>query len=334
MQGEAIPVYPPEPGSPARKTAPGRFVARLADAPIHWARRLKIVLIGSVSSWIDHRGASKGAALAFYTLFSMTPILVLAIALAGYVFGAEAAQGEIVAQVQGLVGPNGAQAIQALLAAARDPVSGLVATLVASVLLLLGATSVFTELKGSLDEMWGIDKPHQTAFIMLLKNRLLSFGMVLVLAFLLLVSLVVSAALAMLERYAHGVLGSSAEVLAMISSVISFSVIACMFAVIYKTLPDAPLSWRDVWIGAAFTAGLFSLGKYAIGLYLGNSGVASSFGAAGSLIALLLWVYYSAQIFFLGAEFTRHYALWFGSLQHERLRLDEMERLAAQQSAE
>ena len=124
-------------------------------------------------------------------------------------------------------------------------------------------------------------------------------------------------------------MGSSAVVLATATSIISFGVIACMFAVIYKTLPDAPLTWRDVWIGAAFTAGLFSLGKYAIGLYLGNSGVASSFGAAGSLIALLLWVYYSAQIFFLGAEFTRHYALWFGSLQHERLLAEEMGRLAA-----
>jgi membrane protein len=141
---------------------------------------------------------------------------------------------------------------------------------------------------------------------------------VLVLAFLLLVSLVVSAALAMLERYAHGVLGNSVVFLATITSLISFLVIACLFAIIYKTLPDAPLSWRDVWIGAAFTAALFSLGKYAIGLYLGNSGVASSFGAAGSLIALLLWVYYSAQIFFLGAEFTRQYALCFGSLQAAR----------------
>jgi len=256
----------------------------------------------------------------------MTPILVLVIAFAGYFFGAEAAQGEIVDQVQGLVGPNGALAIQALLAAAQDPVSGLVATLVASVLLLLGATSVFAELKGSLDEMWGIEKPCQSAFADLLKTRILSFGMVLVLAFLLLVSLVVSAALAVLERHAGGVLGSSAVFLATISSLISFCVIACMFAVIYKTLPDAPLSWRDGWIGAVFTAGLFSLGKYAIGLYLGNSAVASSFGAAGSLIALLLWVYYSAQIFFLGAEFTRHYALWFGSLRHERLRAEEMAR--------
>lgn len=310
------------------------FVDRMAHATPQWVKRLKIVLIESLTSWVDHRASSKGAALAFYTLFSMTPILVVAIAVAGYVFGAEAAQGAIVAQVQGLVGPNGAQAIQALLAAARDPVSGLVATLVASVLLLLGATSVFAELKGSLDELWGIDKPRQSAFSVLLRTRLLSFGMVLVLAFLLLVSLVVSAALALLEHHASGVLGSSAAVLATTSSLISFGVIACMFAVIYKTLPEAPLSWRDVWIGAAFTAGLFSLGKYAIGLYLGNSGVTSSFGAAGSLIALLLWVYYSAQIFFLGAEFTRHYALWFGSLQHERLLVEEMDRLATRPGAE
>jgi membrane protein len=305
------------------------FVDRMSHVTPHWIKGLKIVLIASLKSWVDHRGDSKGAALAFYTLFSMTPILLLAIVVAGYFFGAEAAQGEIVGQVQGLVGPNGAQAIQALLAAARDPASGLVATLVASVLLLLGATSVFAELKDSLDELWGIDKPRQSAFSVILRTRLLSFGMVLVLAFLLLVSLVVSAALTMLEHRASGVLGSSAAVLATTASLISFGVIACMFAIIYKTLPDAPLTWRDVWIGAAFTAGLFSLGKYVIGLYLGNSGVASSFGAAGSLIALLLWVYYSAQIFFLGAEFTRHYARRFGSLQHERLLVEEMDRPAA-----
>ena len=179
----------------------------------------------------------------------------------------------------------------------------MVATLVASVLLLVGATSVFAELKDSLDELWGIGKSSQSAFSVILRTRLLSFGMVLVLAFLLLVSLIVSAALAVLERYAGGVLGSFAAVLAAVSSLISFGVIACMFAIIYKTLPEAPLSWSDVWIGAAFTA-VCSLGKYVIGLYLGNSGVASSFGVAGSLIALLLWVYYSAQIFFLGAEFA------------------------------
>jgi membrane protein len=310
------------------------FVDRMSRVTPHWIKGLKLVLIESLKSWVDHRGDSKGAALAFYTLFSMTPILMLAIVVAGYFFGAEAAQGEIVGQVQGLVGPNGAKAIQALLAAARDPASGRLATIVASVLLLVGATSVFAELKDSLDELWGIEKSRESAFSVILRTRLLSFGMVLVLAFLLLVSLVVSAALTMLEHRAGGVLGSSAAVLATTASLISFGVIACMFAIIYKTLPNAPLTWRDVWIGAAYTAGLFSLGKYVIGLYLGNSGVASSFGAAGSLIALLLWVYYSAQIFFLGAEFTRHYALRFGSLQHERLLVEEMDRPTARPGAE
>jgi membrane protein len=306
------------------------IVNLIVRVPLHWAMRLRIVLVASLTSWIDHRAASKGAALAFYTLFSMAPILVLAIAVAGYFFGAKAAQGEIVAQLEELVGPNGALAVQALLAGAQNPASGLLATLVASVLLLFGATSVFAELKGSLDELWGISRTGRSAFGVLLRTRLLSFGLVLVLAFLLLVSLVISAGLAVAERYAHGMFGSSTLVLETITSLVSFGVIACMFAIIYKTLPDAPLSWRDVWFGAAFTAGMFSLGKYLIGLYLGNSGVASSFGAAGSLIALLLWVYYSAQIFFLGAEFTRHYALWFGSLQQERLRGEEMEELARQ----
>jgi len=177
-------------------------------------------------------------------------------------------------------------------------------------------------LKSSLDELWGLDQRHRSAFRALLRTRLLSFGLVLFLTFLLLVSLLVSAALGVLERYTDGIFGSSVAFLATTSSLDAFGVIACLFAVIYKTLPDAPLSWRDVWIGAAFTAGLFSLGKYLIGLYLGNSGVTSSFGAAGSVIALLLWVYYSALIFFLGAEFTRQYALEFGSLRHQRQRAE------------
>ena len=278
---------------------------------------MHVVLARSLNAWFDHRAGSKGAALAFYTLFSMTPILILSIAGAGYFFGADAAQGEIIAQIEGLVGRNGAQAIQALLAGARDPASGLVATLVATVLLLVGATSVFVELKGSLDELWGIEPRKGLAIIVYLRTQLHSFGLVLVLAFLLLVSLVLSAALAVLERYAGGIWSSSYDIFAMLSSMIAFGAIACLFAMVYKALPDAPLSWRDVWIGSAFTAGLFSVGKYAIGLYLGNSGVTSSFGVAGSLIALLLWIYYSAQIFFLGAEFTRQYALAFGSLQHE-----------------
>jgi membrane protein len=299
-------------------TPPAHRVALLPSQTVRWAGRLGALAIRSLKAWVSHRGASKGAALAFYTLFSMMPILILTIAAAGHFYGAVAAQGEIIAQIEALVGPNGAKAIEALLAGARDPASGFAATMVATVLLLVAATTVFAELKGSLDELWGEGPRRGLAIAGFLRTRLHAFGLVLVLAFLLLVSLVVSAALAVLERLAGGIWGSSYGVLALLSSATAFGVIACLFAVIYKMLPDAPLSWRDVWIGAAFTAGLFSLGKYAIGLYLGSSGVASSFGAAGSLIALLLWVYYSAQIFFLGAEFTREYALEYGSLRGTR----------------
>lgn len=276
------------------------------------------VFVESLVSWIDHRASSKGAALAFYTLFSLAPILVLAIAVAGYFFGVQAAQGQIVSEIRYLVGPNGANAVQAILATARDPAKGLWATTIAGLLLLIGATSVFTELKGSLDELWGVEKSKLSPISILLRTQLISFGLVMVLAFLLLISLVVSAALSMFENYAGVALTSSASLFSALSSLVSFGVIALLFAVIYKMLPDAPLSWHDVSTGAIFTAGLFTLGKYLIGLYLGNSNVASGFGAAGSIIALLLWVYYSAQIFFLGAEFTRQYALRFGSLQHKK----------------
>jgi len=287
-------------------------LARLAPSLARlspWLVRMAGVLGRSLHAWVDHRASSKGAALAFYTLFSMTPILILAIAGAGYFFGAAAAQGEIIAQLEALVGHNGAQAIAALLAGARDPASGLAATMIAAVLLLIGATTVFVELKGSLDELWGLEAPKGVAIIVFLRTRLHSFGLVLVLAFLLLVSLALSAALAVLQRYADGRWGGSWQLLPLLSSLLSFGVIASLFAVIYKVLPEATLSWHHVSVGAIFTAALFGLGKYAIGVYLGKSGVASSFGAAGSLIALLLWVYYSAQIFFLGAEFTRQYAL-------------------------
>ncbi len=301
---------------------------------LSYIKALANVLYHSLDAWIDHRGASKGAALAFYTLFSLAPILILAIAIAGYFFGAEAAQGQIIHQIQSLVGRNGAQAIQALLVAANDPRSGLMATIVAIVLLLVGATSVFAELKGSLDEMWGVQKSKLSPIGVLLRTRLLSFGLVLVLAFLLLISLVVSAFLGLLHHYVGGVWSSSALLFAVLSWLISFSVIASLFAIIYKMLPDAPLSWRDVAIGSIFTASLFMLGKYLIGLYLGNSAVASSFGAAGSVIALLLWVYYSAQIFFLGAEFTRQYSLCFGSLQQYKKQQVELDKIIAKPLAQ
>jgi membrane protein len=277
--------------------------------------RVRSVVTASLGAWIDHRAGSKGAALAFYSLFSMAPILMLAIAAAGPVFGAEAARGDIIAEVERLVGSNGAHVILALLAGAQDPVAGLAATMVASVLLLVAAASVFVEVKGSLDELWGRTPAKGLAIVTFLRTQLHSFGLVLVLAFLLLVALALSAAVALLHGYTGGIRGGAYSILALLSPVITFGLVSCLFAVIYKVLPDAPLSWLDAWIGGAFTAGLLSLGKVAIGLYLSSSGVASSFGAAGSLIALLLWVYYSAQIFLLGAEFTKQYALGLGSLR-------------------
>jgi membrane protein len=273
------------------------------------------VLKAAASEWMKHRGASKGAALAFYTLFSIAPILVLVIAIAGFFYGADAAQGQLLTQLKGLLGAKGAEAIQLVLAGARDKESGKTATIVATLLLLFGATSVFAELKDSLDEIWEIPPREEGGLWDTLRTRLLSFGLILVLAFLLMVSLVVSAALAVLQNYLNGLWHDTAMLLGWLASAISFLVIAILFGVIYKLLPRIRLSWHDVIIGALGTAAMFTLGKYAIGLYIGNSGVADSFGAAGSMIALLLWVYYSAQIFFLGAEFARQYALQLGSLR-------------------
>ncbi len=312
-------MLPLDPASLPKQETPSTPEPGELSSPIPLSSRINRLLIDSVMAWIDHRASSKGAALAFYTLFSMTPILVLAIAVAGYFFGAEAAEGRVIYQIQGLVGPNGAQAIQALLAAAQDPATGAMATAVASVILLVGATSVFAELKGSLDELWGIGEPRHSAVIALLRTRLLSFGLVLVLAFLLMLSLLISAALLILQNYTIAGFSISPMTIALFSALVPFAIIVCLCTVIYKTLPNAPLSWKDAWVGALFTAALFNLGKYAIGLYLGQTGITSSFGAAGSVIALLLWVYYSAQIFFFGAEFTRQYALSFGSLQDEPL---------------
>lgn len=278
-------------------------------------QRVRYVVNCAVNDWFNHRDASKGAALAFYTLFSMAPILVLVIAVAGTFFGKQEAQHEIVEQLRQLVGAQGAEAVQLVLAGASDQVQGLRATVLATVLLLFGATSVFAELKASLDEIWELPIAREISLWDLLRTRLLSFGLVLVLAFLMMVSLVLSAALAVLERYWGGIWKDAAPILSICAGIIGFSVIATLFAVIYKMLPRMRLSWHDVFIGSLGTAALFTLGKISIGLYIGNGSIANSFGAAGSIVALLLWVYYSAQIFFLGAEFTRHYALHFGSLK-------------------
>jgi len=280
-------------------------------------QRIQAMLAGTLQEWFKQRCGSKGAALAFYTLFSMAPMLILVIAIAGAVFGEQAARGEIVGQLSGLIGSTGADAIQLLLAAAHSNRSGPLAALIAVAVLLVGATTVFSELKDSLDEIWYVPITRHSGFVGLVRTRLLSFGLILVLAFLLLTSLVVSAALALLAKYLGGMWISVTVVVSPLSQLFSFAVIASLFASIYKMLPQVKLPWRDVWIGSIGTAALFVLGKYLIGIYLGNSGVASSYGAAGSVIALLLWIYYSAQIFFFGAQFTRQYALFFGSLQNK-----------------
>jgi membrane protein len=241
---------------------------------------------------------------------------VLVIAIAGFFYGRDAAQGQLLGQLKGLMGAKGAEAIQLVLAGAHNKDSGLMATIVAAVLLVFGATSVFAELKDSLDEIWDVPPPKDASWWDTVRTRLLSFSLVLVLAFLLMVSLVVSAGLALVENFVGGLWKDAAMLLGWVASLISFLVIAVLFGVIYKLLPRIKLSWHDVTIGALGTAAMFTLGKFLIGLYIGNSGVADSFGAAGSLIALLLWVYYSAQIFFLGAEFARQYALQLGSLRN------------------
>ncbi len=281
-----------------------------------FSRQLLQVMKCALDDWFLHRASSKGAALAFYTAFSMAPILVLVIAIAGFFWGAEAAQGQLLSELKGLVGAQGAEAIQLVLKGAQDKETGAWATIVATILLLVGATTVFAELKDSLDEIWGVPPPTGSTWWVVLRTRLLSFGLILVLAFLLMVSLVVSAGLAVVEDYVGGLWKDATVLLSWLAWLISFGVIAVLFGVIYKLLPRIKLSWRDVTIGAIGTAALFALGKFVIGLYIGNSGVANSFGAAGSMIALLLWVYYSAQIFFLGAEFARQYALQLGSLKH------------------
>jgi membrane protein len=223
------------------------------------AERVKLLFTRSVQVWVDKRASSKGAALAFYTLFSIAPILILVLAIAGVLFGPEAARGEIFAQIKQLVGASGAQAIQAVVASTHNSGSNVAATVIASALLFIGATTVFSELKDSLDELWQVPKRPQSGFFNLIRTRVLSFGLILVLAFLLMVSLVLSAALAVLEQYWGGRWHTTGLILQWVSSAITFGAITCLFAVIYKMLPQIRLSWHDVWIGALGTAALFVL---------------------------------------------------------------------------
>ena len=271
------------------------------------------VIKTAVSGWIDDYAQSMGAALAYYTMFSMAPLLLIVISIAGLVFGDEAARGEIFSQLEGMLGPSGALAVQGLLESVRKPSESVTATVFGVVLLLIGATSVFGELQDALDRIWRAPvRAGQSGWWRLVQARLLSFGMILGIGFLLIVSLVASAALAALQKW-WGPVVSDWVAASIIEVVLSFLVTIVAFAMIYKIVPRVRIHWKDVWIGAATTSLLFTVGKLLIGVYIGRSGIASGFGAAASLVVVLVWVYYSAQIFLLGAEFTRAYAHKFGS---------------------
>jgi len=267
----------------------------------------------AVSEWLDEDVSRLGAALAFYTLFAIAPLFVIVLAIAGLWFGEDAARRELFGQVSGLVGSEGGEAVQALVSAADRPKAGVVATVIAVVTLFVGATGVFVELQDALNSVWGVRRKPGRGLRYFIKDRILSFAMIVGIGFLLLVSLVVSAGLSALGSYMVGLLPAQETIWQGLNFAVSFVVITLLFAMIFKVLPDVKIAWRDVWTGAVITALLFNLGKFLFGLYLGRSSIASVYGAAGSLVVVLMWVYYSAQILFFGAKFTQVYSNKYGS---------------------
>jgi len=271
----------------------------------------------TVSEWGNDKAPRLGASLAFYTLLSLAPLLVVVVAVAGLVYGQEAARGQLVWQIQGLVGPDGAKAIQGLVKGAYQPRTGVIATVLGFVTLAFGASSVVVELADALNTIWHVPlNPGNTglsSIFRLVKEQFYSFAMILGVGFLLLVSLVLNAWIAAMGRFFASALPTPESILHMANFLISFLVTTFLFAAIYKILPDVCLQWSDVAVGASVTALLFTIGKQLIGLYLGKTSFGSTYGAAGSLVVVLVWVYYSAQLFFLGAEFTKVYTKTFGS---------------------
>jgi len=280
--------------------------------PVTAADCLKVGRI-AVNAWIDDKAASMGAALAYYTLFSMAPLLLIAVSVAGLIFGAEAARGEIYGQLQSLVGTGGALAVQQMLESVNRPAGGVAATLLGLGLMLAGATTVFAELQDALDRIWRAPTPTNHGLWNLLQTRVLSFGMILGLGFLLLVSMLFGALLSAVGQWWAPWLAGWAVLASTINLVAGFGLVTVMFAMIYKFMPRVHIPWSDVWVGALVTAALFSIGRALIGTYLASGVVGSGFGAAGSLVAVMVWVYYSAQIFLLGAEFTWAFAHTLGS---------------------
>ena len=273
----------------------------------------------AVMAWIDDFAPSMGAAISYYTIFSLAPLLVIVIAVAGAIFGEEAVKGQIVGQLQGLMGKESATAIEGMIKAANEPTKGLIASVISFVILLIGSTTVFAELQSALDRIWHVpEKVKPQGIWAVLRARLLSMGLILGLAFLLMVSLVTAAAVAAFGTFASGMLPGSELLLQVLNIAISVGLSTVLFAMIFKYMPSITIEWRDVWVGAAVTAVMFEVGKYGISLYIGKSGTTETFAAAGSAVVLLLWVYYAAQIFLLGAEFTKVYANSRGSASGQK----------------
>jgi membrane protein len=262
--------------------------------------------------FMEDEALTRGAAIAYYTVFAIAPVLVIVIAIAGLAFGREAAEGAIVGQLQGLMGEQAASTVQAAVQSASSQKAGIWATVIGLVTLLVTASGIFTEMQAALNVIWKAE-PKDSAVSRLVKARIASLGLVMALGFLMLVSLVVSAGLKAMGTWMSGLLPGWETVAQVLSFVISFALISVLFAAIYKVLPDKKIDWRDVITGAVATAFLFTIGKTLIGLYIGSSSIASSYGAAGALAILLLWIYYSAQIFLFGAEFTKVFAETHGS---------------------
>jgi len=281
-------------------------------------RKAKELILASVARWSEINASRLAAALSFYTMLSIAPLLVVSIAIAGAVFGEQAARGQIVWQIQNLVGTEGGKAIQALLEDARRPDAGLVAGVIGIVTLLFGASGVFVELQEALNLIWDVHAQRSAGLKGMVLTRFASFAIVLGVGFLLLVSLVVSAAIAGTEHFFRGLLPIPGSLLDGVNAGIGYAGILLAFALLYRIVPDVRIEWRDVWTGAAVTAALFSIGKFLIGVYIGKAAFGSTYGAAGSLVIFLVWVYYSAQIFYFGAVFTREFARRQGSQARNR----------------
>jgi membrane protein len=292
------------------------------------ARRFGALFSAAVSEWM-HDGASRlAAAMAYYTVFSLAPLLVIVIAVAGFFFGETQARDEIIGQLRELIGPTGAEYVRTLLDTSWEPASGLIASLIGLVVLLMGATGAFAHLQEALNLMWEAEPPKRSGIWAYLRQRLLSFSLVLTVGFLLLVSLILSAALSAAGKYLSGFVPAYLPLLSLLNWLLSFGVTTALFAAIYKILPDAKVRWKNVWLGAAMAALLFSIGRYLIGLYLGRSALGSAYGAAGSFVIILLWIYYSAQILFFGAEFTQV------SARYDKGALTAREKVAMKRSRE